>query len=392
MCIKLQYATFFYIIIMVNKMIILMHLYILFLKVIYFFLKIFPVKERIVFISRQSNQLTLDFKLLKEEIKKLNKSVEIVTLTKRMEKSTSAVLKNNGMSLKQMYYLATSKICIVDGYNITVSALNHKKNLKVLQLWHSLGAIKKFGHQSLMTDKDKKIAKVMKMHRNYDYINGSSKEMIKYFSKAFNYPKNKLYPLSLPRVDYLIKNEKELKKLALLRYPDFKNKKVILYAPTFRKDDTYKINELIDSIDLKKYALIVKSHPNMKVELPSEVYTCNDFKTIDLIPVCDYLITDYSAVSIEASVLNKPIFIYAYDLDSYSKDPGLNIDLEKEFPGYVFKDSQTLFKTLKKDKYDMKIVEKFKNKYVPKTDGKVTLEIAKFILKEGGISFEKSKS
>ena len=392
MCIKLQYATFFYIIIMVNKMIILMHLYILFLKVIYFFLKFLPVKERIVFISRQSNQLTLDFKLLTEEIKKINKSVEIVTLTKRMDKSTSAVLKNTGMSLKQMYYLATSKICIVDGYNITVSALNHKKDLKVFQLWHSLGAIKKFGHQSLITDKDKKIAKVMKMHRGYDFINGSSKEMIKYFSKAFNYEKNLLYPLGLPRIDYLIKNEKELKNLAYFRYPELKKKKVILYAPTFRKDGSFKINELINSIDLDKYILIIKAHPNMRINLDNDkIYTCNDFKTIDLIPVCDFFITDYSAMSIEAASLSKPVLIYAYDLDSYFKNPGLNLDLEKELPGLVFENGKDLFNKIKENKFNKEIINNFKEKYVNKTDGNITYNIAIFILEKGGFTFEKNK-
>ena len=45
--------------------------------------------------------------------------------------------------------LATAEVCIVDGYCIPVSVLHHRKELRVVQVWHALGAIKKFGRQAL---------------------------------------------------------------------------------------------------------------------------------------------------------------------------------------------------------------------------------------------------
>ena len=48
-----------------------------------------------------------------------------------------------------MYYLATSKVCVLDGYCIPASILKHKKKLKIIQIWHASGAIKKFGYQIL---------------------------------------------------------------------------------------------------------------------------------------------------------------------------------------------------------------------------------------------------
>ena len=366
-------------------MYILMHIYIIFLRIIYFFLKLLPVKNRIVFLSRQSDKLSLDFEMLKDEIRKKNSNVEIVFVTKKIEKSSKAVLKGLTSVLKSMHYLATSKVCITDGYNIAISVLNHKKTLKVFQIWHSLGAIKKFGYQSLNTLKDKKVAKVMHMHENYDYVNGCSGEMIPYFAKAFNCNKNKLYELGLPRIDYLIKNEKILKKQIYNSYPGLRRKKVVLYAPTFRNEDNYKIEKLINEINLDKYALIVKAHPNMNIKVPDNknVYTCSDFKAMSLIPVADYVITDYSAISIEASILEKPVYIYAYDLEEYKKHPGLNLDLEKELPGYVFKNSKRLYNSLNKDKYDLDVIKKFKDKYVVSTNGDVTSKLADFVLKEG---------
>ena len=39
-------------------------------KILYSFFKIFPTKNKITMISRQSNEETLDFKLIREEIQK----------------------------------------------------------------------------------------------------------------------------------------------------------------------------------------------------------------------------------------------------------------------------------------------------------------------------------
>ena len=360
------------------------YLYIWTLKLIYFFLKIFKTKDQIVFISRQSNKPSLDFIMLREELLQQNKNLKTIFLTKKVEKNIKSVLLNTIMTFRQMYYLATSKICIIDGYNISVSVLKHKKNLKIFQIWHSLSAIKKFGYQSLNTKKSKKIAKIMHMHKNYDYITTGSKEMTKYFKKAFNYPEKNFVPIGLPRIDYIINNEKNIKDNILKTYPNIKNKKIILYAPTFRNENNYKIDKLINEIDLNKYNLIVKLHPNMNYEIKNnKVFTCEKFSAFDLITVADFVITDYSAISVEAAAILKPVFLYTYDIEEYSKNPGLNLDLEKELENCVYKDAKKLYKQLNEKKYDQKIIKKYKEKYIPNKN--ITKTLAEFILKKGGL-------
>lgn len=367
------------------------YIYLFILRIIYFFFKLLKTKNKAVFLSRQTNSPSLDFKMLEEEIRKIDKNIEIVYVTKRITKDKKSVLKNFRIILKSMKHLATSKICITDGYNIAISNLNHKKDLKIFQIWHSLAAIKKFGYQSLNSNKDKKIAQVMNMHKNYDFVNCSSEEMKKYFSKAFNYDEKYLYPLGLPRIDYLISKEKIIKKQIYSKYPEFKKKKVILYAPTFRENNNYKIEELIKEVNFDKYILIIKTHPNMNINIDNKkVYTCDDFKALSLITVADYIITDYSAIMVEASTINKPVYLYTYDIDDYKNNPGLNIDLEKELKGCVFKDSKKLFNTLNKNKYDMKVLNDFKNKYVVSTKKDVTKNVAKFILEKGGMYEKKN--
>ena len=89
---------------------------------------------------------------------------------------------------KQMYHIATSKIVVLDGYCILISILKHKKDLKVIQLWHALGSLKKFGYSSLdkRDGRGKKIADLMNMHKNYSYILTSSEVSRPFFREAFN--------------------------------------------------------------------------------------------------------------------------------------------------------------------------------------------------------------
>ena len=353
---------------------------IFFMKLIYSFMKLFKTQNKVVFLSRQSDSLSLDYRMLKKELEN-DKNIKLVFLTKKVEKKISAVFSSVGIMLKQMYHLATSKVCIIDGYNITVSVLKHKKSLRVIQIWHSLGAIKKFGHQSLYSDRQKKLAKVFKMHENYDYIITGSKAMNKYFAEAFNYPEEKLVPLGLPRIDYIKNNNKRSKTKVYKKYPEFKNKKIILYVPTFRDNNNYKINELINAVDLSKYLLIVKVHPNMHYQVATKknVYTCKGINSLDLLSIANYVITDYSAISIEAAVIDKPVYLYVYDYDEYSNNPGINTDLYSDLPGCVFKEPKDLFNALSKTKYDNQVIKRFKKQYVCNSDGTVTKNLVQFI-------------
>jgi len=363
------------------------------LNFIYFFIKLLPTnKDKIVFISRQSDKMTLDYRLIINDLKKRYPNYKVKVITRRIEKNYKDVfLKNTTLIFKQMYHLATSKICVIDGYNIAVSVLRHKKNLKVFQIWHSLGAIKKFGHQTIQTKKKQKFAKTLKMHQKYDYILSSSKAMNESYSKAFNCDENRIYNISLPRVDYLINNHNKIKNEIFKKYPNLKNKKNILYAPTFRDNNHYEIDNLINSIDFTKYNLIIKLHPCTKCASDYSKYNIEGFSAFKLLSVADYVITDYSGFSIESMILNKPTYIYAYDYDEYSRENGLNIDLKKEFKSYFFEDAKSLYNSINNETLDLVLINKLRKKYISDTSGKTTERLVDFIIKNGGVN-EKIKN
>ena len=120
-------------------------------KILYNIFKLFPTKNKITMISRQSDKETLDFKLLREEIEKTDKNIKVVTLCHKLEGGINATIsekiKYGIHMLSQMYNIATSKVVILDSYCILISIMKHKNNLKVIQMWHSMGTMKKFGYQ-----------------------------------------------------------------------------------------------------------------------------------------------------------------------------------------------------------------------------------------------------
>ena len=175
------------------------------MNIIYKLFKLFKTKNKITFISRQSNKIGIDFRMLIEEIEKESPNTQIVVLNKELNKSIISKIIYFFHMFIQMYHIATSKVVILDGYCIMISILKHKKDLKVIQIWHALGSLKKFGYSTLgkKDGRNSKIAKLMEMHKNYDYVLTSSEVSRQFFREAFNVQDEKMIIMSLPRVDYL---------------------------------------------------------------------------------------------------------------------------------------------------------------------------------------------
>jgi len=143
------------------------------LQIIYSVLKLFPTKnKKILFLSRQSNELSLDFSMLKEELEVQCSDLQIVAICNRMDDKKEGKVRFGWNMLRSMYHLATSRVCVLDAYWPAVSLLKHKKTLTVIQMWHALGKIKQSGYQTLGKEsgRGKKMAELLCMHRNYDYI------------------------------------------------------------------------------------------------------------------------------------------------------------------------------------------------------------------------------
>ncbi len=360
----------------------------IFMKFIYFFFKLLKTKNKVTFMSRQTNGRNIDFDMIIEEIQKKDETIKIVVLNKRLEKGLKSKISYALYMFKQMYHMATSKVIILDSYAILVSILKPKKGTKVIQIWHALGSLKKFGYSILGKKEGRSIktAEVMDMHKNNDFILTSSNISKQHFMEAFGATEEKMIVLGLPRIDFLqskLEEEKTKEKFYEF-YPEANNKKEnILYVPTMRKNKNINLSKVIKSVNYKKYNLIIKTHSGQEYVYVDKkrIKEGNYFLGLELLHVADYIITDYSAIVYEASLVNKPIYFYTYDYEEYMKDRGVYIDYKKEMPGLISKDIKSIMKQIENKKWDSSKVEEFANKYIENKNINVTEKIVQMIIK-----------
>ncbi len=357
----------------------------LLLNGIYGLHKLCPVKEQVVIISRQSNKPSLDIRLLVEELER-RQDVQVKVLCKTLGSGLLAKINYVfHMIGVQMHAMASSKVVVLDSYCIAASILRHRQGLPIIQMWHAMGGFKKFGYSILDKGEGSQawLAQAMRMHKNYTYILASSEESAEFFGEAFGYDRDAFKILPLPRTDllrdprYMEKKAQEIKDAI----PKLAEKKNILYAPTFRKSQQGRkgISELIDAVDYEAYNLVAAFHPLMADDqLPEQVISAKGFSTLELLSVCDYFITDYSAMIYEAALAKRPIFLYAYDLEEYIGRRGFYLDYEKDLPGKPYFHAAELINAIETDTWDMEESRTFAKRYVA-SDTQCTKKLADLI-------------
>lgn len=348
-----------------------MKLVVLLLKLIYCPFKLFRVKNKIVYMSRQSNTVSEDFSLLMEA---MDSNIEQVALCQKINKTYPLHM------LRQMYHFATSKVVIVDGYCIVACVLEHSKRNTVIQIWHAATAIKKFGWQTVgkPSGTKKKTAEIMKMHQGYDYIISPSSITADFYEKAFNVSASKIRLMGMPHFTTL--NDFKNKEKMVSKYNSLIEKQNIVYIPTFRKNEKIPYKKLASKIDYKKFNFIVRLHPLYREESDDpNIIMDYDFSTYDWMKMADIIISDYSSLIVEAALLEKKLFFYVYDIDNYQEDPGMNVNaMESVLSKYAFRDAKDLVSALDKP-YDMNSLRAFKNKFVEINYEASVRELVQFI-------------
>lgn len=343
----------------------------------------FPIKKgKILFLSRQYNNVSLDYRMLISELMERNPALQIVTITKRVEKNFISVLSFAIASVRSMYHLATSEVCILDSYWPIVSVLRHKKELTVIQIWHAAGKIKKSGYQTLdmAYGRKRKVAITMQMHVGYDVVIAGGEAMNASYCESFHISEDKLLNFGLPRLDYLQERRCYGRQRFLIKHPECVGKRIILYAPTFRPEKALHCEHLIECFSGLEYVFIVRPHPNQKFSSDVLRDDFRDVTTMDLLTACDYLITDFSAITIEAAAASVKTLFYLYDYLDYKQNNGLNIDLPRVIPSCCFYHPEDLERTIRSNSYDAAAMEAFAGQYLPNCLGSCTQKITALIL------------
>ncbi len=337
---------------------------------------LFKEKDKIVFISRQSDSLSEDFCLVQKKLS----DYQIKTILMFDDASKLAKLKLILLSIKSTYDLATCRVCVLESYWPTVSLLKDKQ-FKVIQMWHSIGKIKQSGYQTL--DKPSghsgKLARLLRMHYNYDAVIAGSEFWNVYYCQTFGIDEAIIKNYGLPRVDSIINNNKFRQKIFAKHYPELLKKPIILYAPTFRKGYAFDYGQIIKYIDYSRYNLIIRLHKKTNYKFKEKnFFSCDELSTHTLISAADYVISDYSAVSLEAALLCKKILFFIPDHKLYNQNNGLNIDIKEHYPELCFSDGQQLAQKIK-GKYPQHLLEDYRNKFLPSSIGNSTEQIVALI-------------
>lgn len=363
----------------------------------YSFYKRRKTENKIAFISRQSETPSTDFRYLINEIKTNYPQYQVVVLCKMIPSSFGGKIKYVGEMFRQMKALATSKVVVLDGYCILASMLKHKKDLKIIQIWHALGAFKKFGKSVLDKEggKSSKTASAFKMHNNYSYIAASGDECVPFFAQAFGQLVSKFIPIGIPRMDYLTdpQENERVRGNVLRKYPQLANgRKNILYAPTFRDTQQDKdalanaTEELVNKVNYSDFNLIVKHH--VVDSNKEQIYTDSrmnkaegeNFTAMDFMCVADYVVTDYSSVIYEALLKDLPIYIYCFDSDKYIDERGFYIDFWTDIPALYSKNAKGICDFIASGmRANSEKEENFKKAYVNKRFSSITAEYGKLI-------------
>ena len=359
-----------------------MQIAVILMNILYVGLLPLKLKEKVTIISRQSDTASIDVRLLQKEL--AARQIDTVVLTKRLHKNLYSGIKYGFHMLRQMYHIATSKVVVLDGYCILVSVLHKKRQQSVIQMWHALGAIKKFGYQTVGKPggNRKAVAKVMQLHNNYDYVLASSEETGKIYQEAFGVDAEKIRYMGLPRIDYLKKEDPGKTEAIYQKYPQLRDRINVLYAPTFRKNTEFNLSAVIDAFDFTKYNLIIKKHwldkENYKGFQSEHVIVDRKFNSMDWLKLCDKVITDYSAITFEAALLQREVYLYLPDIYEYKKDIGLNMDYSLETIGtYACVDAENLCRELSLP-YEKQRIAEFQKKYLAASTENCAARLADF--------------
>lgn len=324
--------------------------------------------KKITFISLESNRLEGDFKLISDELQEIE-NYKLNYILVKFEKSLLGNIHYFFSCIRQLFEVNSSRLVILDYNNYVVSNFK-RENVSVLQLWHASGAIKKFGND---TNRDYAIS-------GYDYVITNCDYFVKPFASAFGVSEDRVKVTGIPKTDRLFKKRMIAndKKWMLKNYPQIKDKKVVLYAPTFRGKLMHNLSK--SSVDLNKiqkalgdeYVILYKMHPlleNMVIGEGDNVICCNGRTIRKLFSVCDYLISDYSAIIIDFSVYEKPMLFYTPDLEEYRDQVGFYIDYEKEMPGPICRSEEDIINAIQNNVFELSQIQSFRDKFFKYQDG-----------------------
>lgn len=304
--------------------------------------------------------------------------------------------------LKYYYYMTRSKYWV---NNMRQPYAFPKRDSQImLETWHGT-PLKRlvFDMDDVHSANPKYKQIVYKQSRKWDYLlsdNGFSTEV---FQSCFMFDKEKILELGYPANDPMYDKNLDVKAAELKRKIGVPlDKKVLLYAPTWRDDNMYGAGEYkfelaLDLNRLHKgfgdeYVILLRMHYWVVDQLDLKgledfVINVSKYSDItDIYLISDICMTDYSSVFFDYANLRRPILFYMYDLEKY-RDVlrGFYLDINKDLPGPILTTNDEVVDALKnideiKKNYNSKY-ETFYNRFCHIDDGNAAKRVCEKVFK-----------
>lgn len=378
-------------------------------KLVFVFISKLPRKKNtIIFESFHGKQFSDNPRAIYEYILKNNLDFDMYW---SMDRKHTHVFKHKDVKAVRRFSLRWLFLMARAEFWVTNSRLPlwipKPKDTRYLQTWHGTPLKRLAADMDEVhmpgTNTVKYKSNFIKESSKWDFLISPNAYSTKIFKRAFKFKKN-IIESGYPRNDFLINTNnqeciKRIKKSAKLPL----DKKIILYAPTWRDNQfyskgKYKFDLQIDLDQTKEklgddYILVLRLHYLVAENLDLTgyegfVFDFSDHEDIrELYLIADLLITDYSSVFFDYAILRRPIIFYVYDIEEYrDKLRGFYFDFEKNAPGSLVKTTEEIIKEVqeinRKGFKPSKNTEKFYQKFCYLEDGKASERVVKEVFQK----------
>lgn len=303
--------------------------------------------------------------------------------------------KNMFSWIRVVYMIARQDYIFIDDYAPIFGFFKLDKRTKLIQVWHAGEGFKSVGYSRF--GKSASPFPSESCHKAYDHVVTGSEKLIHVYEEVFGLPEDRFLPLGMARLDGFLDEEKirGVRDKIYSTHPELENKKVILFAPTFRGTGQKYAYYDYDRIDYgqiyefcgDEWIFLIKMHPFVK-EKPSipekysdRIMDFGDYPDInELYYVTDILITDYSSNYYEYALMKRPVLFFTYDRELYELTRGVHRDVKSHAPGKVCDTFDELMTALKNEDYEIEKIYKFVEDNYGSYDGKASDRIIDEIL------------
>lgn len=329
-------------------------------NILTFVFNLFPIqKHKVFFLSYYGSQYGCNPKYLSIYMTKHCTDWDVVWgFTEPNKYHIIGVRKVKYLSLRYFYEVCTSQV-FVTNYRMT-SHYRKRKGQLYLQTWHSSLRLKMIEGDAEATLKQHYVEMAKKDSKNISALLSGCQYSTDIFQRAFWY-NGPIVSTGTPREDLMFSNDKTLYKNIKQNLRVKMNEHIILYAPTFRKDnslDCYNIDfrNLNKTLSYRfggEWRVVLRLHPHLcnyskqLIQRDNSIIDATAYDDIqELLFVADVVVSDYSSLIFDFALTKRPCFLYTVDLEQYTaNDRQLYFDISK-LPFPVCRSNEELQKSI----------------------------------------------